>query len=340
MIYVHYGVAMICLGEGILLLMASYAEHHIAFQEKELKKMSFSFSGYREEMMEGFHYLKKEKGIRSIYAYMSVTNANAEAVNMMSMALFQSSSVLTTTMYAFLTTAETAGRMLGSIFHYFVRIPDHVRYKIAVSVYASYEAMDMILLFIAYPLMILNRFICGFLGVNSMNIREASTQNYIPSHMRARVNGLSLIHIFSIGGTKNGALLGEAVVIVNEQLKRDFRYMIKQRGGMLAKGWLLGLQFLSLFEDDQYRKIAAHANAMAQKLQKAFVDCGYSLFAKSSTNQIFVILPNEVIKKLEKQYAFQFWEKVDATHTAMRFVTSWATPEAVIDEFITYLKQI
>lgn len=190
MIYVHYGVAMICLGEGILLLMASYAEHHIAFQEKELKKMSFSFSGYREEMMEEFHYLKKEKGIRSIYAYMSVTNANAEAVNMMSMALFQSSSVLTTTMYAFLTTAETAGRMLGSIFHYFVRIPDHVRYKIAVSVYASYEAMDMILLFIAYPLMILNRFICGFLGVNSMNIREASTQNYIPSHMRARVNGL------------------------------------------------------------------------------------------------------------------------------------------------------
>ena len=148
------------------------------------------------------------------------------------------------------------------------------------------------------------------------------------------------IDVFSIGGTKNGALFGEAVVIVNEQLKKDFRYMIKQRGGMLAKGWLLGLQFLSLFEDDQYRKIAAHANAMAQKLQTAFVDCGYSLFAKSSTNQIFVILPNEVIKKLEKEYAFQFWEKVDATHTAMRFVTSWATPEAVIDEFITYLKQI
>ena len=116
------------------------------------------------------------------------------------------------------------------------------------------------------------------------------------------------IDVFSIGGTKNGALFGEAVVIVNEQLKKDFRYMIKQRGGMLAKGWLLGLQFLSLFEDDQYRKIAAHANAMAQKL--------------------------------EKEYAFQFWEKVDATHTAMRFVTSWATPEAVIDEFITYLKQI
>lgn len=190
LIYVHYGVAIICLGEGLLLLLASFAEHYISYQEKTAKRFTFSLSNYRKDLLEGFHYLKKEKGIRNIYAYMSITNANAEAINMMAMAMFQSSSILTTTMYAFLTTAETFGRMLGSIFHYFVRIPDDKRYKIAVFVYASYESMDLILLFIAYPLMVVNRFICGFLGVNSMNIREASTQNYIPSHMRARVNSL------------------------------------------------------------------------------------------------------------------------------------------------------
>lgn len=133
-------------------------------------------------------YMKKEKGIRNIYTYMAVTNGSAEGISLMTMAFFQSSSLLSTTMYAFLSTAEMLGRIFGSIVHYFVKIPKEKRYAIAVRVYLTYEGLDMILLFIAYPLMIVNRFMAGFLGINSLNIREASTQNYIPSYLRARVN--------------------------------------------------------------------------------------------------------------------------------------------------------
>lgn len=188
-LYVRYGFSSICLLEGLLLLVAAAFERTIRYEEGLREgKQQFQFQVYKEQLMEGIHYLGKEKGIRSIYAYMALTNASGEGVNLMSMALFQSSPLLNTMMYAFLTTAETAGRILGAVVHYFVKIPYKKRFTIAVSVYGIYEVFDIALLFLAYPLMIVNRFICGFLGVNSMNIREASTQNYIPSHMRARVN--------------------------------------------------------------------------------------------------------------------------------------------------------
>lgn len=143
--------------------------------------------------------------------------------------------------------------------------------------------------------------------------------------------------VFYLGGTKNGALFGEAVVIVRDELKKDFRYMIKQRGGMLAKGWLLGVQFAALFEGNRYIEIAEHANRMAQKLQTAMEACGLSFFIKTTTNQIFPVLPNVLIEELQKEYAFQVWESVDASHTAMRFVTSWATKESEVDRFIESL---
>ncbi len=136
-----------------------------------------------------------------------------------------------------------------------------------------------------------------------------------------------LCDVFYLGGTKDGALFGEAVVIVNDALKNNFRYMIKQRGGMLAKGWLLGIQFLTLFQKDLFLKHGNHANEMAQKLQKAMEEKGISFFIKTSTNQIFPILKKEWIAELSKKYRFQKWEDVDATQTAMRFVCSWATKE-------------
>lgn len=188
-IYTTYGVGVICLLQGSLLLLASIAERFIQYQEpSKRKQIEFSLTGYKNDLIEGFQYLKKEKGIRSIYAYMSITNATGNGVNMMAMAMFQSSPVLTTTMYALLTTAETTGRMIGGFAHYFIKIPSHARYHIAVSVYGIYQVLDSALLFLAYPLMILNRFLAGFLGINSLNIREASTQNYIPDNMRARVS--------------------------------------------------------------------------------------------------------------------------------------------------------
>ena len=146
--------------------------------------------------------------------------------------------------------------------------------------------------------------------------------------------------VFYLGGTKNGALFGEAVVIVNDELKKDFRYMIKQRGGMLAKGWLLGVQFAALFEGNRYIEIAAHANRMAQKLQDAMEACGLPFFIKTTTNQIFPILPNMLIEELQKEYAFQVWEAMDETHTAMRFVTSWATEEKEVDQFIEFVNAL
>lgn len=189
MIYIHYGVAMICVLQGVLLLGASFFERMIRFKEIKSQKLShFSFKEYRNDFIQGFQYLKKEKGIRNIYTYMAITNATGNGVNMMTMAMFQSSHVLTTTMYALLTTAETLGRMIGGIVHYFIKIPYQKRYTVALRVYEIYQLLDCSLLLIAYPLMMINRFLAGFLGVNSLNIRESSTQSYLPTEMRARVS--------------------------------------------------------------------------------------------------------------------------------------------------------
>ena len=144
----------------------------------------------------------------------------------------------------------------------------------------------------------------------------------------------SLCDVLYIGGTKNGTLFGEALVIVNEELKKDFRYMIKQRGGLLAKGRLLGIQFLGLFENENFEKAAKHANNMAGKLQNAFIQKKIPLFISTTTNQIFPILTNIQMDILSKKYAFQIWEKLDNEHTAVRFVTSWATKEEAVEECI------
>ena len=144
--------------------------------------------------------------------------------------------------------------------------------------------------------------------------------------------------VFYIGGTKVGAMFGEAVVITNPALKRDFRYMIKQNGGMLAKGRLLGIQFDVLFTDDLYFKIAKHADDLAMRLKRAFIEKGYELRYDSYTNQQFPILPDEHVEILKEKYSFAIWEKVSATHSAVRFCTSWATKEESVDELIKDLQ--
>ncbi len=143
-----------------------------------------------------------------------------------------------------------------------------------------------------------------------------------------------LADVFYIGGTKVGAMMGEAVVIMNPVLKRDFRYLIKQRGGMLAKGRLLGIQFETLFEDGLYFKIAKHADDLAMKIRRAFEEKGIKMLFDSKTNQQFPILPNEVMEKLAEKYAFSFWCKVGEDHTAVRFCTSWATLEENVNALL------
>ncbi|CUH95368.1 hypothetical protein P22_1438 [Propionispora sp. 2/2-37] len=159
-------------------------------------------------------------------------------------------------------------------------------------------------------------------------------------------NDLSLADIarlcdgFYIGGTKVGALMGEAVVITRDALKTDFRYMIKQHGGMLAKGRILGIQFETLFEDGLYYEIAKHAVDMAMRIREAFAAKGFSFRYDSTTNQQFPILPDAVLMKLGEKYSYSFWEKVDATHSAVRFCTSWATKKENVDRLVEDIRAL
>ena len=140
-----------------------------------------------------------------------------------------------------------------------------------------------------------------------------------------------LCDVFYIGGTKVGALFGEAVVIMNEALKKDFRFMMKQRGGRLAKGRLLGIQFDALFTDDLYFRISRHADEMAYQIRDIFVSAGYPLLFDSPTNQQYPIMPDEELAILGKNFGYEYWERTDPTHSGVRFCASWATTQENVD---------
>ena len=148
-----------------------------------------------------------------------------------------------------------------------------------------------------------------------------------------------LADALTIGGAKNGALFGEAIVICNDELKSDFRYYLKQRGALIAKGAALGVQFEALFRDGLYDKLARRSNAMASRLAAGIGKLGYELQYPIETNQVFPILPAGAVEKLHRFYKFHDWIKLGGM-TAVRLVTSWATPESAVDEFITDLKSI
>ena len=143
-----------------------------------------------------------------------------------------------------------------------------------------------------------------------------------------------LANVFYIGGTKVGALFGEAVVIPDPAIQKDFRYMIKRMGGMLAKGRLLGLQFEVLFQDGLYEQLGRRTVALAQKLAAAFAAKGIPMLHPSPTNQQFPILTRAQREKLGETYAFSFWQEVDENRAAVRFCTSWATREEDVDALV------
>lgn len=148
-----------------------------------------------------------------------------------------------------------------------------------------------------------------------------------------------LTDAFYIGGTKNGALMGEALVICNDELKSDFRFLIKQRGGMLAKGRVLGIQFLTLFEDELYFKLARYANDMAALLKDGISKAGYQFTSNSASNQLFPILPDRLIENLQKQFEFHVFPYDEKGMSEIRLVTSWATPKKAIIDFIDCLNE-
>lgn len=162
--------------------------------------------------------------------------------------------------------------------------------------------------------------------------------------LTAEINDLTLEKVaeftdaFYIGGTKNGALIGEAIVINNKELQQDFAFNIKQKGALLAKGRLLGIQFLELMKDDLYFELAAHANRQAMKIKNAMKERGVQFLSDTYTNQIFPILSNSLIEKLSEKFEFYVWKKIDDDFSAIRLITSWNTADEPVEEFIGIIK--
>lgn len=144
--------------------------------------------------------------------------------------------------------------------------------------------------------------------------------------------------VFTIGGTKNGALFGEAIIISNSSLKENFRFVMKQTGSLLAKGWLLGIQFIGLFENDAFYKCADHENKQAQKIQSCLYDLKYPMFMRSETNQVFPIVTVSQFEFLSERVDFEIWEKREDMYV-IRFVTSWHTKEKDVEKLCSYLKE-
>lgn len=150
----------------------------------------------------------------------------------------------------------------------------------------------------------------------------------------------NLVDVFYIGGTKNGTLLGEALVICKEDLKQDFRYLIKQRGALMAKGFILGLQFEALFEDRLYYELGSHANRMAERIAAALTECGYDFYVPASSNQLFPILPNHILDFLGEKFIYIVHTSINENESVIRLVTSWATQEENVEELIRFFRNL
>ena len=146
-----------------------------------------------------------------------------------------------------------------------------------------------------------------------------------------------LCDVFYIGGTKIGALSGEAIIFTHNNAPKNFVTFIKQRGALLAKGRLLGVQFDTLFTDDLYFRISRHAIEMSEILKSELQEKGYRFYFESPTNQQFVIVENSKMEELSKRVVFSFWEKYDENHTVIRFATSWATKREDVEKLMDLL---
>jgi threonine aldolase len=144
---------------------------------------------------------------------------------------------------------------------------------------------------------------------------------------------LELTDIFWIGGTKNGALLGEAVVVKDSALASEYEFYVKQHGSLLAKGRIMGVQFAELFRNNLYFELASTSNLAAEKLSQAIIGAGFDLLAKTETNQVFAILPLGLIQRLQQDFRFYIWENVDADFAVVRLLTTWASNKAQLEKF-------
>ena len=202
------GVGMILLIQAALSLLAALTESQIQIEKTDRRAGErFSFRMWKSDLAEAMAYLRGDEGLKAIYAYMTVTNGVGNGYSPILVAFFRTFPGFTSVMYSAFSIAEFAGRALGGLFHYRKEIPRKKRFGFAFFVYQLYEFMDMILLWIPYPLMLVNRALCGFLGVNSASLREAAVQKHIPDHLRAKLNAF-LEMLISLAIAVFGLLMG------------------------------------------------------------------------------------------------------------------------------------
>lgn len=228
------GVALLLLVQGGLSIAAAITESFIRIDESNRKRRErYTFAAWKRDILEGFAYLKKERGLRSIYAYMSVTNGAAWGYSPILVAFFRTAPGFSAAMYSLFSVAEFAGRSLGSAVQYRIKIPNRKKFGFVFFVYQVYEAMDMALLWLPYPLMLVNRGICGFLGNNSAILRNAAVQRYIPGHLRSRINAFNETIIMAIS-----SLLSLLVGVMGEVM--DYRWCVTICGATtMTACWLL-----------------------------------------------------------------------------------------------------
>lgn len=187
------GVAWILIIQGILSAAASIIESRIDFTEQRKTGNCFSLTQWKNDLVEAVKLLKNDSGLCSTYIYMAVTNGVGNGFSPILVAFFRTAAGFTIAMYSFFSAAEFIGRSIGGFVHYHIPIPPKKRFSFAFFVYQTYEVMDMILLWLPYPLMLVNRSLCGFLGINSAVMRQAAVQKYIPDDYRARLNALDTV---------------------------------------------------------------------------------------------------------------------------------------------------
>ena len=228
------GVALLLLGQGFCCFAAALTESFITLDETNRKSSDiYSFRAWIGDIREALVYLKKERGMRSIYTYMAVTNGVASGFSPILIAFFRTFPGMTAAMYSLFSVAEFLGRTLGSAVQYRVQLPKRKQSGFVFFVYQVYEAMDMCLLWLPYPLMLVNRGLCGFLGSNSAIVRQAAVQRYIPSELRARVNAFQ-----SVLATAGASVFSLLIGFLGEVL--DYRWCVTVGGAIaMVACWIL-----------------------------------------------------------------------------------------------------
>lgn len=219
------GAAWLLVGQGVLSLMAAAVESGIRIhEERRPPEESSSLRAWWADVKEAARYLRQEKGLMNIYGYMAVTNGVASGYSPILVAFFRTFPGMTAAMYSLFSVAEFLGRTVGGFVQYRMEIPEKKRYGFAFLVYMVYEATDMLLLWLPYPLMLTSRGLCGFLGTNSATMRQAAVQRYIPERLRARVNAFE-----SMLYTGAAAVLSLVIGALGEVL--DYRLCVSLCGG-------------------------------------------------------------------------------------------------------------